>query len=97
MLIRGLIFAIITVLIASQNILTTVDFIRNVGYTSNSIPQNFVGLSLSFSQVFNDLSNVLLRAYIRNSYVYSSPLSGFRISMKMQDPKGYKYDCNASS
>ena len=95
MLIRWLAFLLLTVITLAQNILTTVEFIKNVVFTSNSIPSNFVGLSFSFPQIYNDMYNALLTGYIKNSFVYGSSNAGFRISMKMQYPKGFKSNCSA--
>jgi len=48
MLLRCLIFVLVAVVTDTQNVLTTVDFTKNVVYTSNPIYTNFVGLSLSY-------------------------------------------------
>lgn len=93
MLLRCLIFVLVATITETQNILTTVDFNKNVVYTSNLIYPNFVGLALTYQQVYNYMDNALLRGFIKNSYVYSSTNTGFRVSMKMQYPKGWKNNC----
>jgi hypothetical protein len=94
MLTKSLIFVLLAAIAQTQNILTTVDFTKNVAYTSNPIYSNFVGLSFSYQQIYSYLDNALLRGFIKNSYVYSSINTGFRVSMKMQDPKGWKNNCS---
>ena len=93
MLLRCLIFVLVAVVTDAQNVLTTVDFTKNVVYTSNPIYTNFVGLSLSYQQVYNYMDNAFLKGFIKNSYVYSSVNTGFRVSMKMQYPIGWKTNC----
>jgi hypothetical protein len=77
----------------AQNILTSVDFTKNVAYTKTRFPNNFVGLSFQYPQILKNLTNLNLRGYLRNSFLFSTNASVWRISMKMQWPKGYKLDC----
>ena len=77
-----------------QNILQTVSFPSLA--TSTELPINLVGLSLSFDQIYNStLTSTVFKEYIKNAWVYGSTTASWGISIKMQYPPGFKYDCAA--
>ena len=77
-----------------QNILTTVSFPDLT--TSIAIPSNIVGLSFTFEQIYQTaMSSATLKGLIKNSWVYGSTSASWGMSIKMQNPPGYKYDCFA--
>ena len=84
---------LLLVTVGAQNILTTVDFTKNVAYTKTKFPINFVGLSFSYPQVLKNLTSTILRGFIKNSFLFSVNSTSWRISMKWQWPKGYKVGC----
>ena len=57
------------------------------------MPALFMGLSIPFASVYPYLSSTLLQSYIKNSVVYGSYQGSFIVSLKMQNPKGYKFNC----
>ena len=74
-------------------VLSTIDVINNPLDAMVPIPAFFMGLSIPFNTIYQNFSSTLLQAYIKNSLVYNSYLGGFQISLKMQTPKGSKFNC----
>ena len=77
----------------SKPTLSTINFPKNTT-SANAIPDNFAGLSISFPQVYkNALLSSEFQGYLRNSWVFGSSTASWGVSIKMQWPIGYKYDC----
>lgn len=76
----------------SQNILTTVSIPSLT--TSTTIPSNFVGVSLPFDQIYPSVINSsVFKGYLKNSWVYGNTWASWGISIPVQYPPGFKYDC----
>jgi len=95
MLCKVLLLCLLLASIGSLDILTSVDLTQNVQYNSDILYYNFIGLSIPYPQVLKNLTSPLLRGYIKNSYIYNQVSGTWRISIKMQWPKGYLYNCPA--
>ena len=87
------IFLLILLPIQSQNVLSTIYF-QDTATTGQAIPANFVGLSLNYPNIRSDaLSSAIFASLIKNSWVYGSASASWGVSLKMQYPVGYKWDC----
>ena len=87
-----IVIAVNFVAVHLQSVLSTVSFPSFT--TSTSIPTNFVGISVSFDQLNPDaLTSQLFKDYIKNFWTYGNFWSSLGISLKMQYPPGYKFDC----
>jgi hypothetical protein len=54
------------------------------------------GLSYSFAQIYaSNMNLTLFQGYASTSRLFGSTRSSFGISLKMQYPVGYKYNCSA--
>lgn len=85
-----------TICLACSALLATTDFSSNVAFTKRSWPNNFAGLSLNYPQLSTTtLGSSLFRNYIKNSWTYGTTRGSWGVSLKMQDPIGYKYNCFA--
>lgn len=87
------IFIINILAISKAATLATVKF-PSYQATSTTLGSNFVGLSMSLQQMYSAASNwTLLAEYIKNSWTYGTSEGSWGISLKVQWPAGYKYDC----
>jgi hypothetical protein len=80
---------------SAQNVLSAADFtaFQTSGYVFAS---NFAGISLNFSQVYTAAINTsLFQGLIANSRAFGSFISAWPLSVKVQSPTGFKYNCTA--
>lgn len=85
-----------SICLAYSALLATADFSTNVAITQLKWPNNFAGLSLNYPQLTTTtLGSALFRNYIKNSWTYGTTRGSWGVSLKMQDPIGYKYNCFA--
>ena len=78
------------------NILSTVDFTKNYQESTFSFPSNMAGLSYNFAQIYaSNMNLTLFQSMVSISRLFGSARSNFGISLKMQYPVGYKYNCSA--
>jgi hypothetical protein len=92
MLVTATIFLLI-VSSSSQNVLSTVYF-QDTITTGQPISSNFVGLSLSYPNIRSTaMSSTLFAQLVKNSWVFGSTTASWGVSLKMQYPVGYKWDC----
>jgi len=80
--------------VQSTQVLSTVEAINNPLDILVYVSPFYMGLSIPFHTIYQHFSNTLLQGYIKNSFAYGSYLGGFQISLKMQTPKGAKYNCD---
>lgn len=77
-------------------VLSTIDFTKNYQESSFTFPNNMAGLSYSFPQIYaTNMNQSLFQSYISGSRLFGSSRSNFAISLKVQYPMGYKYNCSA--
>jgi hypothetical protein len=78
------------------NILSTVDFTKNYQESTFTFPSNMAGLSYNFAQIYaSNMNLTLFQSMASISRLFGSSRSNFGISLKMQYPVGYKYNCSA--
>lgn len=82
--------------VTAPQILSTVDFTKNYQESTFTFPNNMAGLSYNFAQIYASNMNVsLFQSYVTISRLFGSSRSNFGISLKVQWPMGYKYNCSA--
>lgn len=90
---KSILLLCVLCLCSAANVLSSADF-TNFQSSGNSMLSNFVGIGVNFSQVYTSAMNTtLFQALLANSKAFGSINSMFSISLKMQWPKGYKYNC----
>lgn len=78
-----------------QKVLSVADFsnYQTSGYTFG---RNFAGTSISYPVIYlSAINSSLFQGYFSNSKAFGSTYSMMSMSLKMQYPKGYKYNCPA--
>ena len=77
---------------SSQSVLTSIN-ISNLA-TNQLLPNNFLGVSLAFPLIYDTaFTSTLFKNYLTNSWVFDSTSASWGISLKMQYPVGFKYNC----
>jgi hypothetical protein len=90
-----LLFLASSIAVCQQNILAVADF-NNYQSSGMYYGNNFAGIGVNFSEIYVTAMNLtLFQGYFANAKAYGSTYSMMPMSLKMQYPKGYKYNCSA--
>lgn len=80
---------------ACQKVLSVADF-SNYQTSGYVFGRNFAGASISYPQIYlSAINSTLFQGYFSNSKAFGSTYSMMSLSVKMQEPKGFKYNCSA--
>lgn len=80
---------------ALSQYLSIVD-LRNPVPSGYNFSSNFAGASIDFSTIYTAaINSSIFQGYLSNSRAFGSNYAMMPISLKVQWPKGYKYNCSA--
>ena len=80
---------------AGQKVLAVADF-NNYQASGYTFGRNFAGVSIPYQQIYlSAINSTLFQGYFSNSKAFGSTFSMMALSIKMQYPKGFKYNCPA--
>lgn len=89
--------AVLAVACAGQKVLAVADF-NNYQASGYTFGRNFAGVSIPYPQIYlSAINSTLFQGYFANSKAYGSTYSMMALNVKMQYPKGFKYNCSAYS
>lgn len=80
---------------AGQKVLAVADF-NNYQASGYTIGRNFAGASIPYQQIYlTAINTTLFQGYFSNSKAFGSTYSMMALHIKMQYPKGFKYNCSS--
>lgn len=95
-MIKWVFVEVLLYMVTCSGLLAKVDLLNNYAKSAGTFPANFAGLSLSFPDMYTSgLSSTVFQGLLKNSWVFGSIYGSWSLSLKMQWPVGYKYNCSA--
>jgi hypothetical protein len=77
---------------SNTQLISTVDFTMGAVYTGAHLWDNFIGLSIDYSNTQVIMNSSLFQGYIMNSNIKGNWANNFAVSIK--SPLGIKYNCS---